>query len=147
MPVVWLHHTWLYWASPLNGIGWNLFVYFSMWKSVPRAQKFSGYTSHINYQAKTEDKGNKIANDKRPRCSSSKVLFPINMVELRMSMKVCHLAKFVPSKDISWFYCFPLVHTGSRSNKANHTWYFLFHIFTQSQNNRNIYWGKNWFKF
>lgn len=112
-----------------------------------QSSKFSGYTSHINYQAKTEDKGNKIANDKRPRCSSSKVLFPINMVELRMSMKVCHLAKFVPSKDISWFYCFPLVNTGSRSNKANHTWYFLFHIFTQSQNNRNIYWGKNWFKF
>lgn len=55
----------------------------------------------ISITKQKQDKGNKIANDKRPRCSSSKVLFPINMVELRMSMKVCHLAKFVPSKDIS----------------------------------------------
>lgn len=117
--------------------GTSFLVYFSMWKSVSSAQKLSGYTNHINYQAKTKDKGNKIANDKRPRYFSSKALFPINMAELRMSMKVCHLAKTVPSEDISWFYFFPWVPTGSQSGKANHTWYFLFHnIFMQIKTNQ-----------
>lgn len=109
--------------------GTSVFAYFSMWKFVPSAQKFSGYTSHINYQAKTKDKRNKIANDKRPRCSSSKVLFPINMAELRMSMKSCHLAKTEPSKEISWFYFFSWVHIGTQSDKANYIWYFLFDNF------------------
>jgi hypothetical protein len=79
----------------LSRIGWYLFIcLFLDVKICAQSSKSSpGYISHINYQAKTEDKGSKTANDKYLRTSSSEVVIPINMEELRMSIKVSHLAR------------------------------------------------------
>ena len=68
------------WLEPLY-----LFI-FGCENLCPVLKSSSGYTNHINYQAKTKDHGNKTANDRRPRSSSPQVLLAINMVELKMSM-------------------------------------------------------------
>lgn len=99
MLVVGLHPTWLFWASPLSGIGWKFFiVYFWMWKSVLKSS--SGYTNHINYQVKAKNKGNKTVNDKRPRASSFQVLLPINTEKLRMGSKVSRQAMSLPKNTL-----------------------------------------------
>lgn len=96
--------------------------------------KTSGYTNHINYQARTKYKRNKRANDKRPRSSSTKVLLPINMAELKMNTKVSHLAKTLASKDISWFSSLlGVIRAVGQVRQI-------------TQINRNIHWEEKWFK-
>lgn len=80
---------------------WNwlepLYLFIFEWENLcPVLKSSSGYTNRINYQEKTKDDGNKTANDKRPRSSLSQVLLAINMVKLKMNMKVSHLAKTLP---------------------------------------------------
>ena len=100
----------------------------------PVLKSSSGYTNHINYQAKTKDNGNKTANDKRPRSSSSQVLLAVNMAELKMNMKVSHLAKTLPSEDISWFsFLLAFIQAVGQLRQVTDI-------------NRKIHWGGTWFK-
>ena len=84
------------------------------------AQKFLWYTNHINYQAKTKDNGNKTANDKRPRSSSSQVLLAVNMAELKMNMKVSHLAQDSALRGHFLIFFSPCIHASSGTGKASH---------------------------
>lgn len=87
----------------------------------PVLKSSSGHTNHINYQAETKDKGNKTVSDKRLRSSSSKVVLLINMAELKMNMKVSHLAETLPSEDIYWSSFFLEFVTSSGAGKTNDT--------------------------
>lgn len=84
--------------------GTSLFVYFWMGKSVPSAQSSSGYTNHINYQEKTKDRRKQDS-----KWQKTQILFCLRCClqsiwqKLKMNMKVSHLAKTLPSEDISWF--------------------------------------------
>lgn len=91
------------WLEPLY-----LFI-FGCENLCPLLQSSPGHSNHINYRAKTKDKGNKKVNDKRLRSCSSKEVLPINMKELRMSIKVSHLAKTQRTFPDSIY--FPWAHT------------------------------------
>ena len=86
----------------------------------PVLNSSSGYTNHINYQAKTKDNGNKTANDKRPRSSSSQVLLAVNMAELKMNMKVSHLAQDSALRGHFLIFFSPCIHASSGTGKASH---------------------------
>ena len=116
------------WLEPLY-----LFI-FGCENLCPVLKTSSGYTNHINYQARTKYKRNKTANDKRPRSSSTKVLLPINMAELKMNTKVSHLAKALASKDISWFsFLLGFIQAVGQVRQI-------------TQINRNIHWEEKWFR-
>ena len=99
------------WLEPLY-----LFI-FGCENLCPVLKSSSGYTNHINYQAKTKDHGNKTANDRRPRSSSPQVLLAINMVELKMSMPSGQDAALRGHFLIFFSPCF---HASSGTGKASH---------------------------